>query len=117
MEKYYKMTDESPAYIAAIVLNPNAKWKYIKNNQKKAQQTKAKAIMQKLQKEYKLITTTATSLAALTSQESKSSRTNAFNAQKKRHQAMPSVKDEYKRYCAAECTYEVDPRTWQIETT
>jgi len=32
MEKYYKMTDESPAYIAAIVLNPNAKWKYIKNN-------------------------------------------------------------------------------------
>ena len=25
MEKYYKMTDESPAYIAAIVLDPNAK--------------------------------------------------------------------------------------------
>ena len=32
MEKYYNMTNESPVYVAAIILNPNAKWKYIKNN-------------------------------------------------------------------------------------
>jgi len=32
IEKYYKITDKSPAYIAAIILDLNAKWKYIKNN-------------------------------------------------------------------------------------
>jgi hypothetical protein len=35
MEKYYNITDKSPAYITAIILNPNAKWKYIKNNWKR----------------------------------------------------------------------------------
>jgi len=32
MEKYYKITNKSLAYIAAIILDLNAKWKYIKNN-------------------------------------------------------------------------------------
>jgi hypothetical protein len=32
MEKYYNLIDESPAYIAAIVLNLNSKWKYIESN-------------------------------------------------------------------------------------
>jgi hypothetical protein len=32
MEKYYNITKESPAYIAAIVLDPNLKWKYVETN-------------------------------------------------------------------------------------
>jgi hypothetical protein len=32
MEKYYALTDESLAYIAALILDPNLKWKYIKSN-------------------------------------------------------------------------------------
>ena len=28
MKKYYKVTDLSPYYVAAIVLNPTHKWRY-----------------------------------------------------------------------------------------
>jgi hypothetical protein len=29
MEKYYNLTDESPAYIIALVMNPSMKWAYV----------------------------------------------------------------------------------------
>ena len=29
MEKYYNLTDKSPAYIIALVLNPSMKWTYV----------------------------------------------------------------------------------------
>jgi hypothetical protein len=31
MDKYYRLTDESPAYTAAIVLHPGYKWQYIQD--------------------------------------------------------------------------------------
>jgi hypothetical protein len=30
MKKYYQLTDQTPAYVAAIVLHPGYKWDYIK---------------------------------------------------------------------------------------
>ncbi|KAK2684724.1 hypothetical protein QWA68_016242 [Fusarium oxysporum] len=35
LDKYYRLTEESPAYIAAIVLHPSHKWHYIQENWKK----------------------------------------------------------------------------------
>ncbi|WKT54430.1 hypothetical protein QSH57_005014 [Fusarium oxysporum f. sp. vasinfectum] len=35
LDKYYRLTDESPAYVAAIVLHPSRKWHYIQENWKK----------------------------------------------------------------------------------
>jgi hypothetical protein len=32
LDKYYQMTDETPIYTAALVLNPWYKWAYINNN-------------------------------------------------------------------------------------
>ena len=32
LDKYYRLTDESPAYVAAIVLHPSRKWHYIQEN-------------------------------------------------------------------------------------
>jgi hypothetical protein len=29
IEKYYNLTDESPAYIIALVLNPSMKWAFV----------------------------------------------------------------------------------------
>ena len=29
MDKYYALTDRSPAYVIALVLNPRFKWHYI----------------------------------------------------------------------------------------
>jgi hypothetical protein len=34
MNKYYELSDKTPAYVAAIVLHPGRKWKYIKKNWK-----------------------------------------------------------------------------------
>jgi len=34
MDKYYKLTDKTPVYIAAMVLYPSRKWKWIKKHWK-----------------------------------------------------------------------------------
>ncbi|KAH7459105.1 hypothetical protein FOMA001_g19259 [Fusarium oxysporum f. sp. matthiolae] len=36
LDKYYRLTDESPAYVAAIVLHPSHKWHYIQENWKRS---------------------------------------------------------------------------------
>jgi hypothetical protein len=113
MNKYYQMTEESPVYIAAIILDPNAKWQYIKNNWQRSWQTSAKRMMEKLWKEYK--PETSSSISTTTPPEFPEK--NAFATWKKRHQTVSSFKDKYKRYCAADCTHDVDPRTWWQETT
>jgi hypothetical protein len=56
MEKYYNITDESPAYIAAIILDPNTKWKYIENNWKREWYKEARNMIESLWKEYKPVT-------------------------------------------------------------
>ncbi len=35
LDKYYCLTDESPAYVAAIVLHPSHKWHYVQENWRK----------------------------------------------------------------------------------
>lgn len=35
LDKYYRLTDESPAYVAAVVLHPSHKWHYIHENWKR----------------------------------------------------------------------------------
>ena len=119
MEKYYNMTDESPAYVAAIILDPNAKWSYIENNWQKSWIKTSKAMMEKLWKGYKPAASTSSGISSGTNTDSSqtSSNRNAFFDWKKRHQAVPRVEDEYERYCSAECTFDVDPRTWWMETT
>jgi len=32
MTKYYRLSDKTPAYIAAIILHPSRKWRYIENH-------------------------------------------------------------------------------------
>jgi hypothetical protein len=47
LDKYYQLTSETPVYIAAIVLNPRHKWKYIERNWSKMKWIKdSKKIMQ-----------------------------------------------------------------------
>jgi len=117
MEKYYNLTDESPAYIAAIVLDPNSKWKYIESNWKATWVPKAKTMMENLWQDYKPSPSTSSSSTPSFTATLETSTKNAFATWKKRHQSAPSVEDEYKRYCAADCTYDVNPRTWWLETT
>jgi hypothetical protein len=114
MKKYYKMTEESPAYTAAIILDPNLKWKYVEINWKREWLVQAQIMMEGLWEEYKpdpqRPQSNATPLPEPTNQ-------NAFTQWKKRHQAMLNLEDEPKRYCAAECTFNVDSRSWWLEKT
>ena len=58
IEKYYSKTNKSPAYVAAIILNPTRKVKYIDDYQRSSQAKGVKEVVRKLQQEeYKLINT------------------------------------------------------------
>ena len=46
MEKYYRLTNDTPAYVAAIVLNPNFKWQYIQANWNEVWIQNAKPMME-----------------------------------------------------------------------
>jgi hypothetical protein len=119
MEKYYQLTDESPAYIAALVLDPNLKWQYIQNNWAQAWIPRARRMMEDFWDEYKpnsSISSTPIIATALPAPLAPISQ-NAFTAWRKRHQSTPNVEDEYKRYCASECTFDVDPQAWWMENT
>jgi hAT family protein len=117
MEKYYNMTDESPSYIVALVLDPNTKWQYIESNWKRDWVPKAKIMAEDLWGEYKPSTSTSSKPTIPTETALEPSGKNTFMLWRKRHQATPNVEDEYKRYCTSECTYDIDPRTWWLEKT
>jgi hypothetical protein len=53
LDKYYRLTDESPAYVAAIVLHPSHKWHYIYENWKKEWAESSKKLIMTLCNEYK----------------------------------------------------------------
>jgi len=54
MEKYYKLTDNSPAYAASMILDPRGKWTYIERNWKSVWLDPAKKLVQtQWDKEYR----------------------------------------------------------------
>jgi hypothetical protein len=117
MNKYYVKTEESSAYVAGIVLNPNFKWSYINNNWKKEWVPKTKEIMKALWEAYRSKTASSDILLPAQSKSQEPETKNDFKAWMKRHQSLPNFEDEYTRYCASDCTYDVDPRAWWQEKT
>lgn len=53
LDKYYCLTDESPAYVAAIVLHSSHKWLYVHDNWKKDWVDSAKAMVESLWDDYR----------------------------------------------------------------
>jgi hypothetical protein len=53
LDKYYRLTDKSPAYVAAIMLHPSHKWHYIQENWKKDWVNSLKKLIKTLWNEYK----------------------------------------------------------------
>ena len=123
MDKYYTLTDESPAYLAAIILNPNFKWQYIQSNWKLDWLPRARTMMEEFWQSYKLQTSSISTPTLIPEptqglgQALASSSNNEFNIWMRRHQSVPNLDDEYARYCASDCTYDVDPRSWWLEKT
>ena len=53
LNKYYTMTDETPAYVAALVLNPRWKWGYVEKHWEQAWLPKSKKLLEELWEIYR----------------------------------------------------------------
>jgi hypothetical protein len=112
LDKYYRLTDESPAYVAAIVLHPSHKWHYIYENWKKEWAESSKKLIMTLWNEYKPV---EPSLALSTVP---STTTNEFLNWRDKHLQPALITDEYERYCQSERTYGfTSALAWWLEET
>ncbi|KAM4067314.1 hypothetical protein HRG_001288 [Hirsutella rhossiliensis] len=111
MDKYYCLTDESPAYVAAIVLHPSHKWHYIHENWKKEWADSSKKLMETLWDDYKPVEPPSLSEVPLTT-------TNEFLNWRNKHLQPALITDEYERYCKSERVYGfTSALAWWLEET
>ncbi|KAF5705165.1 ribonuclease H [Fusarium mundagurra] len=112
MDKYYRLTDESPAYVAAIVLHPSHKWHYIQENWKKEWVESSKELLETLWNEYKPVE------SPLPLCEVPSATTNEFLNWRNKHLQPSLITDEYERYCKSERVYGfTSALAWWLEET
>ncbi|KJZ74134.1 hypothetical protein HIM_05666 [Hirsutella minnesotensis 3608] len=112
LDKYYCLTDESPAYVAAIVLHPSHKWHYIHENWKKEWVESSKKLMETLWDEYKPVE------SPLNLSEVPSTTTNEFLNWRNKHLQPALITDEYERYCQSERVYGfTSALAWWLEET
>jgi hypothetical protein len=111
LDKYYQLTDDSPAYVAAIILHPQHKWQYVQTNWQEEWIEPAKKLMRSLWDEYKPVNTSpAQPTTTLRS-------TNDFLLWMS-HQYQDELPiDEYERYCRAERVQVDSALGWWLEET
>lgn len=111
LDKYYRLTDESPAYVAAIVLHPSHKWHYINENWKKEWAESSKKLIDKLWDEYKPVELPLPL-------EGPPTTTNEFLNWRNKHLRPALIPDEYERYCKSERVYGfTSALAWWLEET
>ncbi|OBS15909.1 hypothetical protein FPOA_27961 [Fusarium poae] len=112
LDKYYRLTDESPAYVAAIVLHPSHKWHYIQENWQKEWVESSKKLTETLWNDYKPVE------SPLPLCEVPSTTTNEFLNWRNKHLQPSLVTDEYERYCNSERVYGfTSALAWWLEET
>jgi hypothetical protein len=134
IEKYYKLSDQSPAYIAAVVMCPNRKWKFFEKVGWQPQWIKAaqKKVLDGVWKKYYKPHSTSdltTDLALRTSEASISTsalprKKNLFSTWEEKTLDSPILDDEYEQYIKSpvvvlnkEDTDRFNPRAWWMEPT
>ena len=104
--KYYELTDSSPAYACALVLNPRWKWRYIEGKWEKSWHESAIKAVKKVQEtEYRLAVLPPPRRTTLTNDFFTSLKAD-FPAQ---------IKDEYTRYCSAPWVDTSDAISWWLQ--
>ena len=81
LDKYYTKTSESPAYIAALVLDPSMKWEYINSTWPIIWRDEAKLLVTKLWKKYRP-TNTATNTMEVQAEDKDKPNPNVFTTWK-----------------------------------
>jgi hypothetical protein len=111
LDKYYGLTERSPAYIAAMVLMPNQKWTWIEDNWEKEWIDSAKAQVQDFwDTQYKPVQVPI--LPTIEDSTQEKTEHQIWLEQKRRQ---PPILDEYIKYCQAPITPEVDSKAWWME--
>jgi hypothetical protein len=112
MEKYYTLTDEPPAYIAALLLRHSCKWNYITTQWKAEWVPKARQIMLDLgPRGYK------PKISIIPSFSHSSASTNKFTIWARKHEVSTNFDDEYARSCASDIIPVSDSLSWWLELT
>lgn len=123
LEKYYNKTEESCAYVAAVVLVPTRKWEFFEKGVIWSEDwlKDARIAVQKVwEDEYKqmdpIFPTPRSQI------QTNGGKENRFKTWSRQHIKVPEVFDEYKRYCkdpVVEMDLDelFDPREWWQETT
>ena len=97
LDKYYTKTNDSTAYIAALVLDPCMKWEYITSTWQPEWIPDAKALVVKLQKKYRPSNPTLTQIEEVIQEPTKQP-LNAFTTWKQQKSARRADHiDEYAR--------------------
>jgi hypothetical protein len=116
IDKYYSLTDSSPAYIAALVLAPQYKWDYFVHSWEDHPEwiIQAKTTMQEFWRtSYKSSVAPISTLAA-----PKPPLTNSFLRWQAEKQGPDDELDEYEQYIVSPRLREVkDARSWWLEPT
>jgi hypothetical protein len=98
LKKYYDLSDANPVHVAAIVLDPTLKWKYIDDHWLAEWVPRARESMQKIWDDNKPANLTA---PLTLSQPPRSRAPNSFSVWIKERTDQRSTLDEYERYCIA----------------
>jgi hypothetical protein len=118
LEKYYSITDRTPAYSAALVLCPRFKWMYFEQEWPAEWVQVAKDQVQELWlSQYK---NNAVSDAVLEVEDvavGKGNTSNEFLQWQARKVIKETVYDEYIHYCQAPIINGTDSRVWWLEPT
>jgi hAT family C-terminal dimerisation region len=117
MDKYYRLTDKTPAYVAAVVLNPSLKWDYINAEWLVSEVTDAKKAMKEFWEDH--YKPTGITPNQETQPNTTSTPAGSLAAHLRRHQAARAIPtNEYEHYIQQEPEYNVeDPLKWWLEET
>jgi hypothetical protein len=115
MNKYYQLTEESSAYIAALVLNPNFKWQYVEHNWDATWLPDAKIMMKVFWEEQYKPQDMSISVPLTSSESTTVQPKYSLKDFKRAHQQVQIFEDEYAHYCAQDCALEVIPLVWWLE--
>lgn len=128
LDKWYRRTDDSIAYCAAVVLCPNRKWKFFEKVEwQPAWIRKAKRNVKDLwEQEYKPRTSPESDQTPepLSTSTSTTKRPNLFAVWEQETLDTPALEDEYEQYLRSplialtrDAAKKFDPRAWWLEAT
>lgn len=111
LDKYYQLTSETPVYIAAMVLNPRHKWRYIERNWQKRKWVKdSKKMMQDFWNFYKPQTEDVQLMQP--TQQTSNQFLMFLEEQDEQHEVL---NDEYEHYCSQPTINVFNARDWWIQ--